>query len=90
RELVPGPMGLSRKGLARWARKNVMTTYHYAGTCRMGDDAGAVVDPKTLKVRGLSNVRVADASVMPWTPVSALNAPTMMIALRAAETIAAG
>ncbi|MCB9599093.1 MAG: GMC family oxidoreductase [Sandaracinus sp.] len=90
RELVPGPMGLSRQGLARWARKNVMTTYHYAGTCRMGDDAGAVVDPTTLKVRGLSNVRVADASVMPWTPVSALNAPTMMIALRAAETIAAG
>jgi choline dehydrogenase len=47
-----------------------------------------VVDPATLKVKGLSNVRVADASVMPWTPVSALNAPTMMIALRAAETIA--
>lgn len=90
RELVPGPLGRSRKALATWARKNVMTTYHFAGTCRMGEDVDAVVDPETLKVRGLSNVRVADASVMPWTPVSALNAPTMMIALRAAETIASG
>lgn len=88
RELFPGPLGRSRKAIASWIRKNVMTTYHYAGTCRMGDDAAAVVDPATLKVKGLSNVRVADASVMPWTPVSALNAPTMMIALRAAETIA--
>ena len=88
RELLPGPLGRSRKSIARWVRKNVMTTYHYAGTCRMGDDARAVVDATTLKVNGTSNVRVADASVMPWTPVSALNAPTMMIALRAAETIA--
>lgn len=88
RELLPGPLNRTRRGLAAWARKNVMTTYHYAGTCRMGVDGGAVVDPGSLRVRGLENVRVADASVMPWTPVAALNAPTMMIAHRAARVIA--
>jgi len=67
---------------------NAMTTFHYAGTCRMGDDAAAVVDP-SLRVRGVQGLRVADASVVPLTPVSAMNAPSMMIGLRAASFIRA-
>lgn len=77
RELWPGPLN---RDLDRWARQNVMTTYHYAGTCRMGE----VVDTE-LRVRGTEGLRVADASVMPVTPVAALNAPSMMIGLRAAR-----
>jgi choline dehydrogenase-like flavoprotein len=66
---------------------NAMTTFHFAGTCRMGGDDDAVVDPQ-LRVRGVTGLRVADASVAPFTPVSAMNAPSMMIGLRAAGFIA--
>ncbi|MBO6935187.1 MAG: GMC family oxidoreductase [Deltaproteobacteria bacterium] len=82
-ELIPGPL---QRDVERWARKNVMTTYHYAGTCRMGDDAHAVVDTK-LRFNGLEGLRVADASVMPVTPVAALNAPSMMIGYRASQLL---
>jgi len=81
-ELLPGVKG--RAGLERWVRGNVMTTYHYAGTCRMGTDAASVVDTE-LRVRGVEGLRVADASVMPVAPVAALNAPSMLVASRAAE-----
>jgi choline dehydrogenase len=70
----------------RWIAKATMTTFHYAGSCRMGDDADSPVDAQ-LRVKGLHNVRVADASVMPEIPVSALNAPSMMIGYRAADLI---
>jgi choline dehydrogenase len=63
---------------------NAMTTFHFAGTCRMGEDPKAVVDT-ALRVRGVSGLRVADASVAPFTPVSAMNAPSMMIGKRAAD-----
>lgn len=79
RELVPGPTGRSRAGVERFIRSNVMTTYHYAGTCRLGE----VVD-RRLRVRGVRGLRVADASVIPVTPVAALNAPSMLIGHRAA------
>jgi choline dehydrogenase-like flavoprotein len=65
-----------------------MTTYHFAGTCRMGDDPNAVVD-RFLRVRGIERLRIADASVIPTTPVSALNAPTMLIGYRVAQFIRA-
>jgi choline dehydrogenase len=52
----------------------------------MGEDADAVVDPE-LRVRGVQGLRVADASVTPFTPVSAMNAPSMMIGMRAARFI---
>jgi choline dehydrogenase len=86
RELLPGPAGRSEESLERFIRANVMTTYHYAGTCRMGTDAGSVVDTR-LRVRNLENVRVADASVMPTAPVAALNAPSMLVGFRAAQLL---
>jgi choline dehydrogenase len=84
RELSPGPFAESDAALARWIRANVMTTFHFAGTCRMGEDPGAAVDTR-LRFRGLAGLRIADASVIPFTPVSALNAPSMLVGYRAAR-----
>jgi choline dehydrogenase len=88
KEMAPGRRRDDDAKLARWIRGNAMTTYHYAGTCRMGEDDASVVDPQ-LRVRGVEGLRVADASVIPETPVSALNAPSMMIGYRAAAFIRA-
>jgi choline dehydrogenase len=82
RELMPGRRVRSDEKLAAWIGKNTITTYHYAGTCRMGEDAGSVVDTR-LRFRGLSGLRIGDASAIPVTPVSALNAPSMLVGLRA-------
>ncbi len=73
----------------RWIVSATMTTFHYCGSCRMGTDDASPVDPQ-LRVKGLRNVRVADASVVPEIPVSALNAPSMMIGWRAADFILTG
>lgn len=85
-ELLPGRLASSEKGVARFVRQQVMTTYHYAGTCRMGDDEAAPVDG-ALRLRGVEGVRVADASVIPEVPVSAMNAPSMIIGYRAAQLL---
>ncbi|MFW5876217.1 MAG: GMC family oxidoreductase [Myxococcota bacterium] len=85
RALMPRA-ALTGGALRRWIQKNAMTTYHYAGTCRMGTDPGSVVDPQ-LRVRGMEGLRIADASAIPETPVSALNAPSMLIGHRAAHLI---
>jgi len=86
RELMPGPLTRSSEGIARWVAKNAITTYHFAGTCRMGEGDAAVCDPR-LRLRGTDNVRIADASAIPSTPVSALNAPSMLVGWRAAGFI---
>jgi choline dehydrogenase len=85
-ELVPGPQCVSDADLERFIRASGAITQHPVGTCRMGLDEQAVVDA-TLTVRGLAGLRVADASVMPNVPGGNTNAPTIMIAEKAADLI---
>ncbi|MEM9728195.1 MAG: GMC family oxidoreductase N-terminal domain-containing protein [Myxococcota bacterium] len=84
KELLPGRRVTSDAALRRYVEKNTITTYHFAGSCRMGALQSDAVDPR-LRLRGVEGVRVADASAIPWTPVSALNAPSMLIGYRAAR-----
>ncbi len=84
RELMPGPWVKSDAALAGFVRNNAITTYHFAGTCRMGSDVESVVDER-LAFRGVRGLRIADASAVPVTPVSAMNAPSMLVGYRAAR-----
>jgi len=85
-ELVPGPAVQSKADIVADIRRRAETIYHPVGTCRMGRDPQSVVDP-SLRVRGVQGLRVVDASVMPTLVAGNTNAPTMMIAERAAELI---
>src|SRR5262245_38034574 len=86
-ELLPGDDKRSDDELRAHLRALSQTLYHPAGTCRMGSDAGSVVDP-LLRLRGLEGLRVADASVMPRLPRGHTKWPTVMIAERAASFVA--
>ena len=86
RELFPGEGLSTRTELEAIVRRKAETIYHPAGSCRMGRDADAVVDPE-LRVRGVEGLRVVDASVMPRLIGGNTNAPTIMIAERAADLI---
>ncbi|MEO5734420.1 MAG: GMC family oxidoreductase N-terminal domain-containing protein [Rubrivivax sp.] len=91
REVKPGVEFESDDELARLAGDIGTTIFHPVGTCRMGaaDDSRAVVDAR-LRVHGMQGLRIADASVMPTITSGNTNAPTLMIAERAAQWITAG
>jgi choline dehydrogenase len=89
RELAPGEQVNDRAGLEAYVRASASTVWHPAGTCRMGTDRDAVVDA-FLRVRGVANLRVADASVMPTIIAGNTNAASIMIGHRAADLLVGG
>ena len=88
RETRPGPQATTDEALLDHARATGMTSYHPIGTCRMGNDAKAVVDAN-LKVHGIAGLRVADASIMPTMVASNTNAPSIMIGEKASDLVLA-
>jgi choline dehydrogenase len=87
-EIAPGAKLQSDAELLDWVRNNAETTYHPVGTCKMGSDPMAVVD-RELRVHGIENLRVADASIMPTLTSGNTNAPSIMIGEKCAEMVLA-
>jgi choline dehydrogenase len=85
-EALPGPAIESDAEFEGFLRMAAWGAQHPVGTCRMGADEQAVVSPELL-VRGIENLRVVDASVMPTSPSGNTNAATVMIAEKASEMI---
>ncbi|MBC2883930.1 GMC family oxidoreductase N-terminal domain-containing protein [Ochrobactrum sp. CM-21-5] len=85
-ERLPGPKVMSDDELFDYACANAKTDHHPVGTCKMGTDAMAVVDPE-LKVHGLEGLRVCDSSIMPRVPSCNTNAPTIMMGEKGADII---
>jgi len=86
-EWLPGADLQGEAELERWLRQVTLPSGHPVGTCRMGSDALAVVDP-ALRVQGVAGLRVIDASVMPTLPAAGTYASTLMIAERGAALLA--
>jgi choline dehydrogenase len=85
-ETVPGPGVVTDEQFGEFARRAGTNVFHPVGTCKMGTDPMAVVDPR-LKVVGLEGLRVIDASVMPCVTTGNTNAPTIMIGEKGAAMI---
>jgi choline dehydrogenase len=87
-EIQPGKAIQSDEEIDAWVKQNVESAYHPSCTCKMGaaDDAMAVVDPE-CRVRGIDKLRIVDSSIMPCITNGNLNAPTLMLAEKAADII---
>jgi choline dehydrogenase len=85
-EIAPGADLTTDDEILDWVKRAAETTYHPVGTCKMGVDAMAVVDPR-LRVHGVAGLRVADASIMPSIVGGNTNATTMMIGEHAAAML---
>jgi choline dehydrogenase len=85
-EFAPGRNTKTDDELLDFVSKNAETTYHPVGTCKMGNDPTAVVDDH-LRVRGISGLRVADASIMPTLTSGNTNAPSIMIGEKCARMV---
>lgn len=86
REILPGPQAKDRAALFDYACRMAKTDHHPVGTCRMGSDEMAVVDPH-LRLRGIDGLRVCDASIIPRINSSNTNAPTIMIGEKGSDLI---
>ena len=86
-EISPGSHIRTDKDILDWVAKDAETALHPSCTCKMGKDDMAVTDPDTLKVHGMENLRVVDASVMPYVTNGNIYAPTMMVAEKACDLI---
>lgn len=86
REVAPGADCETDEDIIAALRQSLFTVRHPVGSCRMGTDAMAVVDPQ-LRVRGMAGLRIADASIMPAIPGGNTNAPTIMIGEKASDLI---
>jgi choline dehydrogenase len=85
-ETVPGPLVTTDEQFGEFARQAGTNVFHPVGTCKMGTDAMAVVDPR-LRVHGIAGLRVIDASIMPAVTTGNTNAPTIMIGEKGAAMI---
>ncbi|WP_318463866.1 choline dehydrogenase [Photobacterium leiognathi] len=87
-EIQPGADVTTDQAIDQWVKENVESAYHPSCTCKMGDDNDvmAVLDSQ-CRVRGIENLRVVDSSIFPTIPNGNLNAPTIMVAERAADFI---
>jgi choline dehydrogenase-like flavoprotein len=86
-EILPGPDVQTDDEILSYLRAEALTVYHPVGTAKMGRDAMAVVDPVSMKVHGITGLRIADASVMPTLIGGNTNAPSMMIGEKCARAI---
>ncbi len=85
-EYDPGPNVQTRDEIRQFTRETGGTIHHPVGTCKMGEDPAAVVDPR-LRVHGIAGLRVTDASIMPTLTTGNTNAPAIMIGEKGASMI---
>ena len=86
-ETSPGPSVETDEEILDWVARDAETALHPSCTCRMGTDEQSVIDPATMRVRGVDGLRVVDASVFPYVPNGNIYAPVMMVAERSADLI---
>lgn len=88
-EISPGPAVQTDEEILEWVRNDAETALHPCGTAKMGheSDPMAVIDPESMKVHGVENLRVVDASAMPYVTNGNIHAPVLMLAEKAADLI---